>query len=378
MIMRKSLLVFTAVLAQLCVFEGVCLSDANVIASPKAGGDKPAVGSVDKDKVTDKVLVVPVDGPILYEIETAAFEGVISAAAQDKPALILVEIDTPGGRVDFAQRMCTAITKVADCNVIAFVKGGQYGGAISAGAAVSLSCDKIYMANNTVIGAATLVTLSKAKTQDRGDKEKSYKEVVDEKHSSIWRAYLASLAQQNNRPGLLARAMVDSSIEVIEVNEASKRLFIEPVNKRPGQQIVRTWNKSGSLVTLTAEEAVESGIADGLSVSRQELLRQLNAGDANVIVDKKIASARREMQIVQRRVDEIEKSIDLKVKQLKYPQTSGKGLSIIRGARTDFETLKTLAQKYPDLNIDIKEVEEILNSINADYENALRETRQRK
>jgi len=378
MIMRKSLLVFTAVLAQLCVFEGVCLSDANVIASPKAGGDKPAVGSVDKDKVTDKVLVVPVDGPILYEIETAAFEGVISAAAQDKPALILVEIDTPGGRVDFAQRMCTAITKVADCNVIAFVKGGQYGGAISAGAAVSLSCDKIYMANNTVIGAATLVTLSKAKTQDRGDKEKSYKEVVDEKHSSIWRAYLASLAQQNNRPGLLARAMVDSSIEVIEVNDSSKRLFIEPINKRPGQQTVRTWNKAGSLVTLTAEEAVECGIADGLVNSQQELLKQMQAGDANVVVDKKVASARRELQIAQRRADDIEKSLDLKAKQFEYPQPAGKALSIMRGARTDFETLKTLAQKYPDLNIDIKEVEEILNSINAAYDDALRQTRRRK
>jgi membrane-bound serine protease (ClpP class) len=358
-IMRKPVLFFTLALTQLCVFEGVCLSEANVSGS-------------------NKVVVLPVEGPILYEIETAAFESALSAAAQERPALVLVEIDTPGGRVDFAQRMCASIAKADDCNVIAFVKGGKYGGAISAGAAVALSCDKIYMANNTVIGAATLVTLSKAKTQDNGEKEKSYKEVVDEKSSSIWRAYLASLAQQNNRPGLLARAMVDSSIEVIEVNEASRQLFIEPVNKKTNQQVVRTWNKSGSLVTLTAEEAVESGIADGLTASQQELLKQLHAGDANVVVDKKIASARREMQIVQRRVDEIEKSLDLKAKQFKYPQPAGKALGIMRGARSDFETLKTLAQKYPDLNIDIKEVEEILNSINAAYENALRETRKRK
>ncbi len=365
--MRKPILVFTLALVQICVFEGVCLSDANVVEP---------VQSVDSG--SSKVLVVPVEGPILYEIETAAFEEVMSAAAEEKPALILVEIDTPGGRVDFAQRMCTAITKTTDCNVIAFVKGGQYGGAISAGAAVALSCNKIYMAKNTVIGAATLVTLSKAKTQDRGGREKSYKEVVDEKSSSIWRAYLASLAQQNNRPGLLARAMVDSSIEVIEVNEASKRLFVEPVNKKPDQQVVRTWNKSGSLVTLTAEEAVDCGIADGLASSQQALLQQFQAGKANIVVDKKIASARREMQIVQRRVDQIEKSLDLKAKQFQYPQPAGKALSIMRGARNDFETLKTLAEKYPDLNIDIKEVEEILNSINAAYDDALRQTRRRR
>ncbi|MFH1370322.1 MAG: hypothetical protein ABII09_03425 [Planctomycetota bacterium] len=376
--MKKPILVFTLALVQICVLEGVCLSDANVSGTPQANAARTAFDSADKDKVGGNVLVVPIEGPIMYEIETAAFEEVIAAAEKEKPALILLEIDTPGGRVDFAQRMCAAIQQVTDCNVIAYVKGGQYGGAISAGAAVSLSCDKIYMANNTVIGAATLVTLSKTREQDRIKKEKSYKEVVDEKMSSVWRAYLASLAQQNNRPGLLARAMVDSSIEVIEVNEASKRLFIEPVNKKSNQQTVRTWNKSGSLVTLTAEEAVDCGIADGMAESQQELLRQLHAGDVNVMVDKKIASARREMQIVQRRVDQIEKSLDLKAKQFQYPQPAGKALSIMRGARSDFETLKTLAEKYPDLNIDIKEVEEILNSINAEYENALRETRRRK
>jgi membrane-bound ClpP family serine protease len=370
MIMRKSLLFLTLALMQLCVFGGVCFSGTDADVNPPKGEVSP--------KADSKVLVIPIEGPMMYEIETAAFEGVISAAAQEKPALILVEIDTPGGRTDFAHRMCAAIQQVTDCNVIAFVKGGKYGGAISAGAALSLSCDKIYMANNTVIGAATLVTLSKTREEDRIKKEKSYKEVVDEKSSSVWRAYLASLAQQNNRPGLLARAMVDNSIEVIEVNDASKRRFIEPINKRPDQQTVRTWNKSGSLVTLTAEEAVECGIADGMVSSQQELLRQLQAGDANVVVDKKIASARREMQIVQRRVDEIEKSLDLKTKQFDYPQPVGKALSIMRGATSDFETLKTLAQKYPDLNIDIKEVEEILNSIKAEYDNALRETRRRK
>jgi membrane-bound ClpP family serine protease len=315
----------------------------------------------------------------LYEIETDAFEEAIKAAADLGPLLILVEIDTPGGRVDLAQRMCAAIIKTANCDVSAFVKGGQYGGAISAGAAVALACNKIYMANNTVIGAATLVTDSKDKTQSRGkDRERSYTEVVNEKLSSVWRAYLASLAQQNNRPGLLARAMVDSSIEVIEVNEASKRLFIEPMNKKPDQQIVRNWNKAGSLVTLTAKEAVECTIADGLVNSRQELLRQLEAGDANVVTDNKIASAKREMSIVNRRVEEIRKSLDLKIKQLQYAKTAPKALGILSGARSDFETLKGLAQKYPDLHIDVAAVEDELNSVNAAYESVITETKRHK
>jgi membrane-bound serine protease (ClpP class) len=323
----------------------------------------------------NKVIILPVDNPIMLEIETAAFEKAIADDSNENPALILVEIDTPGGRIDYAKRMCSAITQASSkCRVIAFIKGGQYGGALSAGAAVAFACNKIYMAKNTVIGAATLVTLSK----DEKEKQKNYGDVIDEKLSSAWRAYLASLAQQNDRPGLLARAMVDQGIEVVEVNQQGKRLFIEPVNKKPEEQIVKTWNKSGSLVTLTAEEAVNCAIADGLIQSRDELLKQLHLIDANVVVENKMANARKELQIVQRRVDEIRKSLDLKEKQIKYPQPAPKALSILRGAKTDFENLKTLAQKYPDLHFDVRGIEEVINTITADYENAVRKTRNRR
>ena len=328
----------------------------------------------DRNGRNNKVIVLLVDDAIMHEIETDAFEKAIADSSDEGPLFILVEIDTPGGRVDFAQRMCAAITKNADCNVIAFVKGGKYGGAISAGAAVALSCNKIYMTDNTIIGAATLVTMTKAKEQV---KDKKYGDVVNEKMSSAWRAYLASLAQQNDRPGLLARAMVDSSIEVVEVNQGSKRLFIEPMNKKPGQPVARTWNKSGSLLTLTAQEAVECTIADGLVGSREQLLQQLQAGDANVVTDRKIANARKDLQIAQRKMDDALKSFDMKVQQSKYPQPAPKFLGILRGARTDVENLKTLAQKYPDLHLDTDSIDKELNLINAAYENALRETKKR-
>ena len=322
----------------------------------------------------NKVIVVPVNDAILYEIETDAFEKAIAESSQEGPLFILVEIDTPGGRVDLAQQMCTAIIKNADCNVIAFVKGGKYGGAISAGAAVALSCSKIYMTEDTIIGAATLVTMPKDKEQL---KDKKYEDVVNEKYSSAWRAYLASLAQQNDRPGLLARAMVDSSIEVVEVNQGAKRLFIEPVNKRPGQQVARTWNKSGSLLTLTAREAVECTIADGLVGSREQLLQQLQAGDVNVVTDKKVANAKKDLLIAQRKMNETLKDFDLKVEQSKYQQPAPKFMSMLREARTDVETLKTLGKKYPDLHLDTESVEKELTSINAAYDNALRETKRR-
>jgi membrane-bound ClpP family serine protease len=334
---------------------------------------------VARDKLgrNNKVVVLPVENPIMYEIETTAFEQAVAAASDGGPELILVEIDTPGGRVDLAQRMCAAIIKSANCDVIAFIKGGQYSGAISAGAAVALSCNKIYMANNTVIGAATLVTNPTDKTQGKA-REKRYSEVVNEKHSSVWRAYLASLAQQNNRPGLLARAMVDSDIEVIEVNQSGKRLFVEPANKKSDQQVVRTWNKAGSLVTLTAEEAVDCTIADGLVNSQQELLRQLGIGDANVVIEKRMANSRREIDIASRRVDGIRKSFDMKMKQLEYKPPMQKALGILREAKNDLEEVAGLSKKYPDLHIDTEDVEGLQNSFKAAYESAVRESRSRR
>ena len=230
------------------------------------------------------------------------------------------------------------------------------------------------MTDNTIIGAATLVTMQKDKEQL---KDQKYEDVVNEKYSSAWRAYLASLAQQNDRPGLLARAMVDRTIEVIEVNQGAKRLFIDPVNKRPDQQVTRTWNKPGSLLTLTAREAVDCMIADGLVGSREQLLRQLQAGDANVVTDKKVANARKDLQIAQRKMDEALKDFGLKVEQSKYSQPVPKFMGMLREARTDVETLKTLGKKYPDLHLDTESVEKELTSINAAYENAVRETRKR-
>jgi len=331
----------------------------------------PAEWQITRDNLgrNSKVLVVPIDSAIMFEIETAAFEQALAAEANEGTALILIEIDTPGGRIDLVKQMCSAIANTTNCDVIAFIRGGEYGGAISGGAAVALACGKVYMANNTVIGAASIVT---GRTED---KNKSYKEVIDEKHSSAWRAYLASLAQHKDRPGLLARAMVDSAIDVIEVNEQGKRAFIEPMNKKADQEVVKTWNKAGSLVTLTAEEAVGCTIADGLVNSRQDLLQKLQLADANVIIDKKIASARKDLQIAQRKKDETLKAFDLKVKQSQYPQPMPKYLAILNGARDDFKTLKILAQKYPDLNLNIDKIELLLNSLNAAYENALRESK---
>jgi membrane-bound ClpP family serine protease len=318
----------------------------------------------------NKVIVLTIEDEIGLEIETQALEREVAELSNEGPLFIVFEIDTPGGRGDLTQRICGAITQTKSCPTVAFVKGGKYGGALSAGAAVALACDKIYMADNTVIGAATAIAISETGRPE--SLKEAFGEEVGEKFASAWRAYLASLAERNHRPGLLARAMVDRNTEVIEVADANQRLFIDPVNKEPQQRLVHTWSKKGSLLTLTAAEAAECGIADKVVNSRRELLSELDAADANVVLDSAIQDARTELKRARGQLNRIRKSIDLKIEQSKYRQPKPKALEILRSAKSEFQALIKLAKKYPDLELDVQSLENELNSVEAAYQDVKR------
>lgn len=318
----------------------------------------------------NKVIILTIDDEIELEIETQALEQEVAKLSSEGPLFILFEIDTPGGRGDLTRRICGAITQIMNCPTVAFVKGGKYGGALSAGAAVALACDKIYMADNTVIGAATAIAISEAGRPE--SLKEAFGEEVGEKFASAWRAYFASLAEQNHRPGLLARAMVDRNTEVIEVADANERFFIDPVNKKPQQNLVHTWSKKGSLLTLTAAEAVEGMIADKVINSRQDLLGELDAANAEIVINNEIQKARMELKRARGRLNRIRKSIDLKIEQSKYRHPRPKVLEILRSAKSEFQTLIKLAKKYPDLELNIQALEDELNSVEAAYQDAKR------
>lgn len=319
----------------------------------------------------DKVIIISITEDILLQIEAEAFEKAIVEASNKGPLFILLEIDTPGGRADLAQQMCAAITKTDNCPVIAFVKGGKYGGALSAGAAIALACDKIYMAQNTVIGAATIITLT-----DSGptDIKKVLGETVGEKIRSAWRNSLASLAQKNNRPALLAKAMENKDMEVVEVQENGNRIFIEPIDKKPAQAVVKTWSKKGSLLTLTAADAAQCNMADKVVGSQAELLADLGAAGTKLLHNTDTQKAREKFQLVMRRFKKIHSSVDYRCKQLRRATTKPEKLRIARGIKTDYSTLVRLAKHFPDLEntlgINVQALEEQLNSLDAQFKQA--------
>jgi len=168
---------------------------------------------------------------------------IIEKANQEKVGAIILEINTPGGRVDAALQIRDAIFE-ADVPTIAFINRE----AASAGALISLSCEKIYMAPGSSIGAVTPV--------DQAGKKAS------EKMVSYLRSVMRSIAQRNNRPVDIVESMVDEDIEVEGVVE------------------------KGKLLTLTGEEAVKHKIADDMADDINDLLEQFKLEPEGMIRTK--------------------------------------------------------------------------------------------
>lgn len=164
-----------------------------------------------------QVFMVPIHGDI--ELGLAPFvERSLEEARATGASAVILDIETPGGRVDAAQRIANAVGD-AGIPVYAFVNRHAY----SAGALIALSADRVFMRTGSVMGAATPVVGS-------GDK-------APEKIVSAMRSQMRALAETRGLDPRVAEAMVDEDIEIDGVVEA------------------------GKLLTLTTSEAVDLGYA---------------------------------------------------------------------------------------------------------------------
>ena len=255
----------------------------------------------------NQIIIFPIKNAIELECETMAFEKAIKSASNQGPLFILIEIDTPGGRGDLMKRFCDAIISADNCRTVAFISGGEYGGAYSAGAFIALACDYIYMADGTAIGAATPEVVSHSEVKDV---KSALGETVGEKYLSANRAYIATLAEQNGRSGLLAKAMVDRDVEVYEVVEGGKTIFIASEDKKESQTVQHVWNSKGKLLTLTAVEAIQCGIANKLLNSEDEIISEFGFEEPKLVRSQDTTKARERFEIVKTTVKNLYNDID--------------------------------------------------------------------
>ena len=202
---------------------------------------------------SDVVYRVPIEGTI--DLGLPPFiQRTLEDAESNEATAVIFDINTFGGRVDAATQIKDAILG-ADILTIAFINRR----AISAGALISLSCEKIYMTGGGLIGAATAVDM----TGKKGS----------EKVISFMREEMASTAEKRGRSKEIARGMVDEELTFTHLVIGGDSIKVDDIEGR----------KDGKLISLTTEQALKYKIADGTAENMEALLYSLGYSSVQTI-----------------------------------------------------------------------------------------------
>ena len=310
----------------------------------------------------NKVILLPIKKPIQCNAETESIEKTIIDASNKGPLLIILELDCSGGNLFAIKPICETIAKTENCPVIAFVSGENSKGVFSASIMLALACDKIYMTPVASIGAAAA-----SQSKDNYDLRARFGQTIGEKFTSAYRGYVAALAQQKKRPKLLAMAMVDKEIEVLGVLENGKVSYIEPVNKKPGQTTQKKWSKNGTLLTLSTDNAVKGKITGSKVASRTERLKQLNAADAEIVIENKHLKIGKDFGIAVKKLKQTMEKIEQLKKDIPRTRQKRQKTALLSQLIRAFKQAIDICQRYPDVGIDVNTLKFGLNEARGQY-----------
>ena len=186
------------------------------------------------------VYRIDVTGTVENGLAPYVARGIREAEAAGAKAVYL-NIDTPGGRIDAAERISDAV-RAASIPVYAFVNPRAF----SAGALIAISANAVYMRPGAVMGAATPV-------DGQGTK-------ASEKMVSAMRAEFRAVAEQRGLDPRIAEAMVDERVAIPGIVE------------------------EGRLLTLTTSEALRVGYAKGEAADEKALLDATGLAGAKVVL----------------------------------------------------------------------------------------------
>jgi membrane-bound serine protease (ClpP class) len=200
----------------------------------------------------NKVYILPVSGTV--DPGMAAYvKRALAEVKADTDAVVLLKMDTFGGRVDAALDIVESMSSLPGEKTFAFVEKR----AISAGALIALSAGTLVMAENTLIGdCAPMIQTSE------GMKE------AGEKMQTVLRAQFRTLARRNGYPQVLAEAMVSKDMAVYQITMDDQIRYMTNTaygELSPGEKDRITEKKTivsaGQLLTMDDKEASDLGFS---------------------------------------------------------------------------------------------------------------------
>ncbi len=178
-----------------------------------------------------------------WRITQEALEEAIELGAD----VIILHLNTYGGEVSAADSIRTKILN-SPIPVHVFIDDN----AASAGALISIACDKIYMKTGGKIGAATVVNQTG--------------EQVPDKYQSYMRATMRATAEAHGKDTIITggdTTLVWHRDPAIAEAMVDPKLYVEGVSD------------TGQVLTFTASEAIENGYCDGIADNMEDVIQQL-------------------------------------------------------------------------------------------------------
>jgi membrane-bound serine protease (ClpP class) len=181
-------------------------------------------------------------GPAIWRQTRQAF----SEAKELKVDYFVINMNTYGGAVVQADSIRTLILN-APMPVFVLIDNN----AASAGALISIACDKIYMRRGASMGAATVVNQTGAAMPDKYQSYmRSIMRATSEAHGKDTIITANDTIIRWKRDPLIAEAMVDESLYLKGVID------------------------TGKVLTLSPTEAIKLGFCDGMAENIQEMLKK--------------------------------------------------------------------------------------------------------
>ncbi len=150
-------------------------------------------------------------------------------------SLVVLCLNTYGGEVVYADSIRTAILQF-DIPIVAFIDNN----AASAGALISIACDRIYMKSGSMIGASTVVSGASG-------------EKAPDKYQSYMRATMRSTAESHGIDSTTGKWLRDPAIAEAMVDE--------------NNSIV-----NGKILTFTASEAINNNYCEAIVENIDEII----------------------------------------------------------------------------------------------------------
>ncbi len=205
---------------------------------------------------TKKTIVFQYD--IMQEIAPAVWRHTQQSFEQAKAMnadLILIHMNTYGGLVDIADSIRTKILN-SNIPVYVFIDNN----AASAGALISIACDKIFMRKGANIGAATVVNQTGA--------------VMPDKYQSYMRSTMRSTAEAHGKDTII---IGNDTIFKWKRDPLIAESMVDPRTYIKG--IIDT----GKVLTLTTSEAIKIGYCEGQAETIPDVLKLAKIDNYEII-----------------------------------------------------------------------------------------------